>query len=120
MDSAEIRQRMAAIDERLDSDNITDAEYSALDAEARQLTAMLPQIEQTEQLQALPEVEASEWLARFLVSFDAGTHVITNRQAECFCRVNHGQPFRYNGRSYAAFAPNHRAGFAHVVITKIG
>ena len=114
-----IKKRIAEIDKRLDCNDVTDEEYNTLENIARQLTAELQQSERAEHVAALLEIEASAWLAGFLSSFDVGTHVISNRQAECFNQVNHGQPFQYCGRSYAGFSPNYRVGFAHVVITRI-
>lgn len=119
MNSIEIKNRITEIDKRLDCNDITYEEYDVLEAEARQLVFELQQAERAEHVAVLPEIKVSEWLDKFLLCFPDGTRTITNRQAECFNQVNHGQPFQYCGRSYTGFSPNYRAGFAHVVITSI-
>lgn len=117
MSIAEIKMCIAEIDAKLDDDNLGDAEFDALEAEARRFASELGCAEKHAKIEAINEINPNEWARNFLSSFGVGTHVITNRQAECFRRINQGKPFRWNCTIYDCSGPNCMAGFSHVVVT---
>lgn len=114
-----LKARIAEIDALLDTD-IADDEFDALMAEAARLTAELGKEEQKVSLRSAKELtKVTDWTRSFLSSFAYGTRVITNRQAACFSRINNGEPFIFEGRRFACSGPNYRAGFSHLVVTRI-
>ena len=119
MSIEELKARIAEIDALLDTD-ISDAEFDALEEEAARLTMELG-LEQNElRLKAAPELKnVNDWTRDFLASFANGTQVITNRQAECFHRINGGKPFKFDRRRFDCSGANYRAGFAHLIVTSI-
>lgn len=120
MTRTEIKTKIAEIDALLDSD-ISDSEFSRLEAEAASLTAELGNLESAEQLRAVKTLnKVNDWTNSFLSSFDNGTRIITNRQADCFRRINGGRPFIFGGRRYDCTGANYRAGFGTLVVTNIG
>lgn len=114
-----LKARIAEIDALLDT-NIADDEFDALMAEAARLTAELGKEEQKVSLRSAKELtKVTDWTRSFLSSFANGTRVITNRQADCFRRINNGKPFIFEGRRFDCSGPNYRAGFSNVVVTRI-
>ena len=114
-----LKARIAEIDALLDTD-ISDAEFSALEEEAARLTMELGLKQKELRLKAVPELKnVNDWTRDFLASFANGTHVITNRQAECFHRINGGKPFKFNHRRYDCSGANYRVGFSHVFVTNV-
>ena len=119
MSIEELKARIAEIDALLDTD-ISDAEFVALDAEAARLQMELGLKQKELRFKAVPELKnVNDWTRDFLASFEIGTRVITNRQAECFHRINGGRPFKFENRRYECPGANYRAGFSHVVVTNI-
>lgn len=112
----EIKGRVRIIDSLLDSDETSEEEFDRLEAEARELTAELGRLEKMERLRSVKIAQPNEWEKSFLSGFKDGTRVITNRQAEIFKRIGHGNPFIYNKRRYD-FALGRR--FGNISITKI-
>lgn len=114
-----IKARIAEIDALLDTD-ISDDEFDALMAEAARLTEEKGMMEREKVLRSAAELKnVNDWTRSFLSSFDNGTREITNRQADCFHRINNGKPFIFEGRRFDCSGPNYRAGFSHVVVTRI-
>ena len=119
MSIEELKARIAEIDALLDTD-IPDAEFDDLEEEAARLTAELGRKESEQNLKSVKELtNVNDWTRAFLSSFENGTRVITNRQAECFRRINGGKPFKFENRRYDCSGANYRAGFSHVVVTNI-
>ena len=119
MSIEELKARIAEIDALLGTD-ISDAEFDALEEEAARLTMELGLKQKELRFNAVPELKnANDWTRDFLASFENGTRVITNRQAECFHRINGGKPFKFENRRYECPGANYRAGFSHVVVTNI-
>ena len=119
MSIEELKARIAEIDALLDTD-ISDAEFDDLSAEASRLQQELGLKQKELRFKAVPELKnVNDWTRNFLASFDNGTRVITNRQAECFRRINGGKPFKFENRRYECPGANYRAGFSHVVVTNI-
>lgn len=116
----ELKAAIAEIDARLDNDELTDAEFDKLNAEAQALTAELGRIESAVQLKAVKTLNhVSDWGDSFLRSFDCGTRKITNKQAEIFKRFNDGNPFIYADRRYDCTGGNYRVGFGTLIVTNI-
>lgn len=117
----ELKAAIIAIDAKLDSDDIDDAEFDALEEEARALTAKLGKMESAENFRRNAKIldRVSPWYAEFLTSFSNGTRKVTNKQAECFRRVNGGKPFIWEGRRYDCTGANYRAGFSALVVTPL-
>ena len=116
---AEIKDRIKKIDILLDSD-ISDELFDSLEAEAITLTEELGRLESLNSIYNAKKLErVNEWTSNYLRSFKVGTQVITNRQAECFKKINGGIPFVFENRHYDCTGPNYRAGFSHLIITKI-
>ena len=117
----ELKAAIIAIDAKLDSDDISDEEFTALEEEARSLTAKLGEMESATNFRrnAKTLVNVSPWYADFLMSFSNGTRRVTNKQAECFKRLNGGKPFIWNGRRYDCPGANYRAGFSTLIVTPI-
>lgn len=119
MSIEELKARIAEIDALLDTD-IPDAEFDDLEEEAARLTLELGLKAKEVRLKAVTELKnVSDWTRTFLSSFPNGTQVISNRQAECFHRINGGKPFKFENRRYECPGANYRAGFSHVVVTNI-
>lgn len=119
MSIEELKARIAEIDALLDTD-IPDAEFVALEEEAARLTMELGLKQKELRFKAVPELKnVNDWTRYFLSSFDNGTREITNRQADCFHRINNGKPFIFEGRRFDCSGPNYRAGFSHVIVTRI-
>lgn len=119
MTVSEIKKRIACIDKMLDNDALIDAEFNALEGEARRLTAELAKAEQEDAIrQTKILANATKWEQEFLQSFAIGTHAITNKQADIFSRISK-VPFIYNGRKYQCSGTNYRAGFSHVFVERI-
>lgn len=117
----ELKSAIIAIDAKLDNDDISDEEFTALEEEARALTAKLGAMERAAAFRrnAKNLDHVSPWYADFLMSFSNGTRRITNRQAECFKRLSGGRPFIWNGRRYDCPGANYRAGFGTLIVTPI-
>ena len=117
----EIKAAIIAIDAKLDSDDIDDAEFDMLEEEARVLTAKLGEMESAAEFRrnAKTLVNVSPWYADFLISFSNGTRKVTNKQAECFKRLNGGKPFIWKGRHYYCPGANYRAGFSTLIVTPL-
>ena len=119
MSIEELKARIAEIDALLDTD-IPDAEFDALEEEAARLTLELGLKAKELRLKAVPELKnVNDWTHDFLASFPNGTQVISNRQAECFHRINGGKPFVFNRRRYDCSGANYRNGFAHLIVTSV-
>lgn len=119
MSIEELKARIAEIDAILDTD-ISDDEFDALMAEAARLTEEKGMMEREKARRSATELKnVNDWTRSFLSSFSNGTRVITNRQAACFSRINNGKPFIFEGRRFACSGPNYRAGFSHLVVTRI-
>ena len=116
---AEIKDRIKEIDILLDSD-ISDELFDSLEAEAITLTEELGRLESLNGIYNAKKLErVNEWTSIFLHSFKTGTQVITNKQAECFKKINGGIPFIFENYHYDCSGPNYRVGFSHLIITKI-
>lgn len=116
---AEIKDRIKKIDILLDSD-ISDELFDSLEAEAITLTEELGRLESLNNIHSAKKLDrVNEWTSNYLRSFKTGTQVITNRQAECFKKINSGIPFIFENRHYSCSGPNYRTGFSHLIITKI-
>lgn len=57
---------IAEIDAKLDDDNLGDAEFDALEAEARRLTSELGCAEKHAKIEAINEIKPNEWARNFL------------------------------------------------------
>ena len=121
MSIEELKAAIIAIDAKLDSDDISDEEFDALEEEARALTAKLGEMESAADFRRNAKTlsNVSPWYADFLVSFSNGTRKVTNKQAECFRRLNGGKPFIWNGRRYDCPGANYRAGFGTLIVTPL-
>lgn len=116
---AEIKNRIKKIDSLLDSD-ISDELFDSLEAEAITLTEELGRLESLNSIYNAKKLDhVNEWTSNYLRSFKVGTQVITNRQAECFKKINGGVPFIFENYHYDCAGPNYRVGFSHLIITKI-
>lgn len=116
---AEIKDRIKKIDILLDS-NISDELFDSLEAEAITLTEELGRLESLNSIHSAKKLDrVNDWTFNFLHSFKIGTQVITNKQAECFKKINSGIPFIFENCHYNCSGPNYRAGFSHLIITKI-
>ena len=117
----ELKSAIIAIDAKLDSDDISDEEFNALEEEARALTAKLGAMENAADFRrnAKTIASVSPWYADFLMSFSNGTRKVTNKQAECFKRLNGGKPFIWNGRRYDCPGANYCAGFSMLIVTPL-
>lgn len=117
----EIKSAIITIDAKLDSDDISDEEFTALEEEARALTAKLGAMESAAEFRRNAKTldRVSPWYADFLTSFGNGTRRVTNKQAECFKRLNGGKPFVWNGRRYDCPGANYRVGFSALVVTPL-
>lgn len=115
----EIKARIRSIDNRLDDETITDAEFDALENEAQRLYADLGRAESHARLADAKEVSTSPWLKSFLSSFGdtSISRVITVKQYEVFRKVNCGKPFKYNGLRYD-FGKD-KGNLAHLIITAL-
>lgn len=115
-----IREKIKILDAMLDSEKITEEEYERIDKQIICLYAELGRAEREEKRVCIKDIKkVSQWEAFFLESFEIGTHAISNKQAECFHRINRGNPFKYRGKLYSCTGPNYRTGFAHVVVEKL-
>lgn len=120
MSAKTIREKIKILDEMLDSEKITEEEYDRIDKQVVCLYAELAHAEHEEKRACIEEIKKiSKWEASFLESFEIGTHAISNKQAECFRRINRGNPFRYRGNLYSCTGPNYRTGFGHVVVERL-
>lgn len=117
----ELKAAIIAIDAKLDSDDIDDAEFDVLEKEARTLTAKLGAMESAADFRrnAKTLTNVSPWYADFLMSFSNGTRKVTNKQAECFKRLNGGKPFIWAGRRYDCPGANYRTGFSALIVTPL-
>ena len=117
----ELKAAIIAIDAKLDSDDISDEEFDALEEEARALQAKLGAMEKAENFRrnAKTLANVSPWYADFLKSFGNGTRRITNKQAECFKRLSGGKPFIWDGRHYYCPGANYRTGFSALIVTPL-
>ena len=116
---AEIKDRIKKIDVLLDSD-IPDKLFDLLEAEAIKSTEELGQLESLNSIYNAKKLDrVNDWTSNFLHSFKTGTQVITNKQAECFKKINGGIPFIFENYHYDCSGPNYRTGFSHLIITKI-
>lgn len=117
----ELKSAIIAIDAKLDDDGISDAEFDALEEEARALTAKLGAMEKKANFRQNAKTldHVSPWYVNFLMSFSNGTQKVTNKQAECFKRMNGGKPFIWNGRRYDCPGANYRACFSMLIVTPL-
>ena len=117
----ELKAAILAINAKLDDDSISDDEFDALEEEARALTAKLGEMESAENFRRNAKTidHVSPWYAEFLMSFSNGTRKVTNKQAECFKRLNGGKPFIWNGRRYDCPGANYRTGFSTLIVTPL-
>lgn len=116
---AEIKDRIKKIDILLDSD-ISDELFDSLEAEAITLTEELGRLESLNSIYNAKKLDhVNDWTSNFLHGFKTGTQVITNKQAECFKKINGGVPFIFENYHYDCSGPNYKAGFSHLIITKI-
>ena len=117
----ELKSAIIAIDAKLDDDSISDAEFDALEEEARALTAKLAAMENAANFHRNAKTldHVSPWYADFLMSFSNGTRKVTNKQAECFKRLSGGKPFIWNGRRYDCPGANYRTGFSALIVTPL-
>ena len=116
MNAKSIREKIKMLDATLDNEKITEDEYERIDKQVVCLYAELARAEHEEERADIEEKKVSRWEASFLESFEIGTHAISNKQAECFRRINRGNPFRHRGKLYSCTWPNYRTGFGHVVV----
>ena len=115
-----IREKIKILDAMLDSEKNTEEENERIDKQIICLYAELARAEHEEDRACIEEIKkVSRREASFLDSFEIGTHAISNKQAECFHRINCGNPFKYRGKLYSCTGPNYRTGFAHVVVEKL-
>lgn len=120
MNAKTIREKIKILDEMLDSEKITEEEYDRIDKQVICLYAELGRAEREEKRARIKDIkEVSQWEAFFLESFEIGTHAISNKQAECFHRINRGNPFKYRSKLYSCTGANYRTGFAHVVVERL-
>ena len=116
----EMKAEVARLDKLADDENISNAEFDKLNAEASDLTAKYGMLQKKIDFLSVKTLSSvSEWSISFLDSFECGTRKITNKQAEIFRRFNNGKPFIFNGRRYDCLGPNFRCGFSSVVVTSI-
>lgn len=116
---AEIKNRIKKIDALLDSD-ISDELFDSLEAEAITLTEELGRLESLNSIYSAKKFDrVNDWTSNFLHRFKVRTQVITNKQAECFKKINGGIPFIFENYHYDCSGPNYRTGFSHLIITKI-
>jgi hypothetical protein len=83
---SECKALIVQIDALLDDDSISDAEYNALEAKARDLTRMLPALERAEKIAKLPQI-SNKFVADVCGGFPAGTHKITIRQYDAIHNI---------------------------------
>ena len=115
----EIKARIEEIDMLLDCD-ISNNDFDNLEKEATILTAKLGKLESAKQFREVKKLNnVNDWTRKFLESFGNGTRNITNRQADCFLRINGGKPFIFANRRYDCTGPNYHAGFATLIVTNI-
>jgi hypothetical protein len=112
---SECKALIAQIDALLDDDSISDAEYNALEAKARDLTRMLPALEQAEKIAKLPRV-SNKFVADVCGGFPAGTHKITIRQYDAIHNIVKCKEFRCGGY-LVSIACGHT--FGHLVKSEI-
>ena len=117
----ELKAAILAIDAKLDNDDISDEEFDALEEEARALTAKLGEMESAGNFRRNAKTldHVSPWYTEFLMSFSNGTRKVTNKQAECFKRLNGGKPFIWNERRYDCPGANYCAGFGTLIVTPL-
>ena len=94
--ASECKALIAQIDALLDDDSISDAEYDALEAKARDLTRMLPALEQAEKIAKLPQT-SNKFVADVCGRFSVGTHTITIRQYDAIHNITRCTEFRCGG-----------------------
>ena len=94
--SKECKAMIAQIYALLDDDSISDADYDALDAKARDLTKMLPALEQAEKIAKLPQT-SNRFVVDVCSGFSIGTHTITIRQYEAIHNIVKCTEFRCCG-----------------------
>lgn len=113
--SKECKALIAKIDALLDDDSISDADYDALDAKARDLTKMLPALEHAEKIAKLPQI-SNRFVADVCSGFSVGTHTITIRQYDAVHSITRCTEFRCGG--YLVSIAYGRA-FCHLVKSAI-
>lgn len=96
MTAQECKTTIAKIDALLDDDSISNAEYDALDAKARDLVKILPALERTERIARLPQI-TNHFVLDVCVGFAIGTHVITVRQYDAIRGIARCTEFCCNG-----------------------
>ena len=92
----ECKALIAQIDALLDDDSISDDEYNALEAKARDLTRMLPALEQAERIAKLPQI-FNKFVLDVCGGFPVGTHKITIRQYNAIHNIVKCKEFRCGG-----------------------
>ena len=114
-----IKTIIKEIDDILDDDSISNEMYTQLDEAARILTKVLGELENEQNFKNVKEIKKlGEYTDDFLTTFECGTTLITNRQAEIFKDINNGKPFIYKGRRYECEGPNFKVGFSHIFISE--
>ena len=93
---SECKALIAQIDALLDDDSISDAEYDALEAKARDLTRMLPALERAEKIAKLPQT-SNKFVMDVCSGFSVGTHTITIRQYDAIHNITRCTEFRCDG-----------------------
>lgn len=107
---SECKALIAQIDALLDDDSISDAEYNALEAKARDLTRMLPALEQAERIAKLPQI-SNKFVLDVCSGFSVGTHKITIRQYDAIHNIVRCTEFCCNGH-LISIAPGRK--FCHL------
>jgi hypothetical protein len=111
----ECKAMIAAIDAQLDDDSISDTEYDALDAQARDLIHLLPELERAERTAELPQISNS-FVMDVCEGFAVGTHIITTRQYDTIRRISRCSEFCCDGY-VINIAPGRT--FCHLIKSKI-
>lgn len=116
MEVKKIKEEIFRLDLLLDEDSTSNEDFDRINLKIRELYIELAKAEKREEINNIKEIRVNSWYEKFLSSFKKGTQKITNRQAECFSKLNRKQPFIWDGRIYSCPGPNYRTGFSMVEI----